>query len=49
MTLYGILQILLFFILILLITKPMGIYLKMVYNGERTLLDRFVGPIERFV
>ena len=49
MTLYGLLQILLFFILILLITKPMGIYLKMVYNGERTLLDRFVGPIERFV
>ncbi len=47
MTFNGILQILLFFGLILLLTKPMGIYLTSVYNGERTFLGFLLAPVER--
>ena len=39
MTANGILQILLFFGLILLLTKPMGAYMARVFDGERTLLQ----------
>ena len=47
MTASGIFQILLFFAVILLLTKPMGIYLTRVYNGEKTFLDFIFRPIER--
>lgn len=49
MTLNGIFQILLFFAIILVLTKPMGIYLTQVYSGERKFLGFFLGPIERFL
>src|SRR5579862_6629900 len=47
MTAIGIFQILLFFALILVLTKPMGIYMAKVFAGERTLLDPILKPIER--
>lgn len=47
MTANGIFQILLFFGVVLLLTKPMGIYLAKVYNGEKTLLDLIFKPVER--
>ncbi len=47
MTWNGWLQILLFFGIILLITKPLGIYMARVFERERTFADRFFAPIER--
>jgi K+-transporting ATPase ATPase A chain len=47
MTWNGWLQILLFFGIILLITKPLGVYMARVFERERTFADRLFGPIER--
>ena len=49
MTANGILQILLFFLLVLLVTRPLGAYMARVFNGERTPLDRVLGPLERLI
>ncbi len=43
MTSNGILQMALFFGVILLVTKPMGAYMARVFQGERTLLTPFCG------
>src|SRR5947209_2917960 len=47
MTPNGILQILLFFVVILLLTKPLGLYMARVFEGERTLLTPVFQPVER--
>ncbi len=47
MTGYGVLQILAFFGLVLLLTKPMGAYMARVFNGERTRLHPLLRPVER--
>src|SRR5450432_3143171 len=47
MTVMGWLQIILFFGLIVAITKPLGIYLYRVYEGERQPLPKTLGRIER--
>jgi len=47
MTVNGILQILLFFTAVLLLTKPMGVYMTRVFEGERTLLSPVLGWLER--
>jgi potassium-transporting ATPase potassium-binding subunit len=49
MTWNGWLQILLFFGIILAITKPLGIYMARVFERERTFADRFFGPVERLL
>lgn len=49
MTTNGILQILIFFAAILLLTKPMGLFLTRVYTGEKTFLDFIFKPIERLI
>src|ERR1035437_3500064 len=49
MTAIGILQILLFFGLILLATKPLGAYMVRVFAGERTFLSRVLRPLERLI
>src|SRR5258708_12679285 len=46
-TLNGVLQVLIYLFLILLITKPLGLYLYKVFNGERTWLWPVVVPMER--
>src|SRR5262245_27547897 len=46
MTSIGILQILLFFGLILALTKPVGLFMSRVFTGERTFLHRLVRPLE---
>jgi K+-transporting ATPase ATPase A chain len=45
MTGNGILQLLLFFGLVLLLTKPMGGYMARVFAGERTFLSPALGPV----
>jgi len=47
MTTIGILQILLFFAVLLLATKPLGAYMARVFDGERTWLSPLLRPLER--
>jgi len=49
MTFNGWLQISVFFLLVLAITKPMGIFLARVFNRERTFLDPVLRPLERLI
>ena len=49
MTFNGWLQIFFFLALILLVTKPLGLYMARVFNGERTFLEPVLGPIERLI
>lgn len=49
MTSNGILQIGLFFLVVLLITKPVGVFLAKVFCGERTILDFLLRPIEKLI
>lgn len=49
MTANGWLQILLFFGVILVLTKPMGVYMARVFEGERTFADPVFNPIERLL
>ncbi len=47
MTSNGILQMALFFGVLLLLTKPLGAYMARVFQGERTFLTPVLRPIER--
>jgi len=47
MTINGWLQIALYFALILVCVKPLGLYMAKVFEGERTFLSPVLGPIER--
>ena len=49
MTQNGWLQILLFFCVVLVTVKPMGIYMARVFQREHTFLDRLFSPVERFI
>ncbi len=49
MTSIGILQILVFFGLILLVTKPVGLFMSRLFQGERTFLHPVLRPIEALV
>ena len=45
----GILQILAFFGLILLLTKPVGLFMSRLFQGERTFLHPIFRPVERLI
>jgi len=47
-TLNGVLQVLIYLFLILLITKPLGLYMTRVFAGERTWFSPVLVPVERF-
>ena len=49
MTINGWLQIFLFLALVLLVTKPIGIFMTRVFNREKTFLDPLLRPIERLI
>jgi K+-transporting ATPase ATPase A chain len=46
MTSNGVLQILVFFGLILLVTKPLGLFMSRLFQGERTFLHPVIRPLE---
>ena len=48
-TFNGIAQIVVYFLLVLLITKPLGLYLIAVFEKRRTWLDPVLGPVERLL
>ena len=47
MTTNGVLQIAVFFLVVLAFVKPLGIYMARVFTGERTFLHPVLRPIER--
>ncbi len=47
MTVVGWLDILVFSLLLLALTKPLGLYMQRVFEGEKTWLDPFFKPIEK--
>lgn len=49
MTFNGWLQIFFFLVLILLVTKPLGLFMAHVFNRERTFLDPLLVPVERLI
>lgn len=49
MNLYSLLQLVLYFVILLALVKPLGTFMAKVYQGERTFLDPVLGPVERFV
>ena len=49
MTAIGLYQILFFFALILALTKPLGIFMARVFEGERTFLHPVLRPLERLI
>lgn len=49
MTLNGFLQLGIYFLILLAVTKPLGVYMTRVFSGERTFLGRAFGPVERFI
>jgi K+-transporting ATPase ATPase A chain len=49
MTTNGVLQIVLYLVVLLLLVKPLGLYMSRVYEGQPVGLDRALGPIERFL
>src|SRR5579862_6051725 len=49
MTAIGWFQIILFFAVLLAVTKPLGVFMSRVFSGERTFLDPVLRPVERLV
>jgi len=49
MTGIGILEIAVFFAVVVLITKPLGLFMARVFQGERTFLHPVMRPVERLV
>jgi K+-transporting ATPase ATPase A chain len=49
MNIYSWIQILLYIVILLALAKPLGSFMAKIYQGERTFLDRVLGPVERFI
>jgi len=49
MTVNGWLQIFVFLALIFAVTKPLGVFMARIFNGERTFLDPVARPLERLL
>jgi K+-transporting ATPase ATPase A chain len=49
MTLVGWLQITLYFLILLLLVKPLGSYMAKVFQGEKTFFSRLLSPIEKWM
>jgi K+-transporting ATPase ATPase A chain len=49
MTVNGWLQIGLFFVVLLAVTKPLGVFMARVFAGEKTFLDPVLRPLERLL
>jgi K+-transporting ATPase ATPase A chain len=49
MTLNDLLQLAIFFLVLLAITRSLGIYMAKVFSGEKTFANRALGPLERMI
>jgi len=48
-TFNGLLQLALYFLVLLAVTKPLGVYMTRVFSGEKTFMSRLLGPLERLI
>jgi len=46
---YSVTQYLLFIVIVTILVKPLGGYLERVFTGKRTILDRLLLPLEKFL
>ncbi len=49
MTTIGVIQLLVFFVILLAITKPLGLYMARLFEGERVFLTPVLRPAERLI
>jgi len=49
MATYDYIQLGIFFLILILLVKPIGLYMAKVYQNEKTFLDRPIRPLERFI
>jgi len=49
MTTIGWLQIVIYFVVLILLVKPLGGYMAKVYQGERTFMSPLIAPVERLI
>src|SRR6185295_4539554 len=49
MTRNGFLQLAVYFLVLLAVTKPLGMYMTRVFSGEKTWTSRALGPLERLI
>lgn len=49
MTFFGVFQIVLYLIVLILLARPVGAYIARVFAGESTPVDRFLRPLEKLV
>lgn len=49
MTPNGLLQVGIYFLVLLAITKPLGVYMTKVFSGDRLFLRKVLGPLERLI
>lgn len=49
MNLFSWIQLAFYLLVLLLLVKPLGTFMAKVHQGERTFLDRVLGPVERFI
>src|SRR5439155_12934689 len=49
MTVLGVAQILIFFLVVLAVTKPLGAFMARLFQGERTFLHPALRPVERLI
>jgi K+-transporting ATPase ATPase A chain len=49
MTTNGLLQFLLFFLAVLAVTKPLGVFMAKIFSGEQTFISKIFAPLERLI
>ncbi len=49
MTVNGFLQLAIYFLAVLAVTKPLGLFMAKIFSGEPTLAGRLFGPLERLI
>src|SRR5712692_1774658 len=49
MTSIGLLNILIYFLVILALTKPLGVFMAKLFEGERTFLHPVLRPVEKLI
>jgi len=49
MTIYGWLQLIFYFVVLVLLVKPLGLFMARVYQGERTFFTPIFAPLERLI
>jgi potassium-transporting ATPase potassium-binding subunit len=49
MTLNGILQFVVYFVALLVITKPLGLYMKRIFSGEKIWISTLLRPVEQLI